>query len=322
MKRLLWPDIIRVVAIFLMVVLHVCVGYITMWQGQSPLSWWGANLIDSFTRMCVTLFVMLSGALLLGKKETIKTFYSKRLTRLIKPWLFWSLIYGVINFVQSNETDSITSFIMGTVWSGFWILPVLLGLYISTPFFSYLINKFGNIFIYSYLVGMGALLIFGFHFPVYFEYSFYFMFGYLLTKLKLSKKYLVISTLGMIFSWLSIAGLTYYLSNISNDFVITYYEYNTWPVALLSISSFVFIKGLSDLYQSRINKKIVNLITSLSKASFGIYFIHMLIFRTNINLIYFPSYIFIPIISMALYLVSYMIIKKVQSIKFLRQIVS
>lgn len=320
-QRLLWPDLIRVVAIFLMVVLHISASYVPLWHEQSLFSWWGANLIDSFSRMCVPLFIMLSGALLLGKIDSLKIFYTKRLTRLLRPWVFWSLIYGVINFIQGNEASSIKRLVVGTFWTGFWILPVLLVLYLIAPLFSYLIRKFGNYFLGLFLLLMGVLLVKGVHFPLYFEYSFYFVLGHLLTKIKISKNYLLVSGLGVLFSWLLIASLTYRLSVPNMGFIADYYHYYTWPVVLLSTFGFLSLKGLTEVYRNKFTKKKVKIIINLSNASFGIYFIHMLVFRTGINIVYFPSYFFIPMISVSLYLLSYIMIKKMKENKLLNPVV-
>ncbi|MDH5533248.1 MAG: acyltransferase family protein [Candidatus Pacebacteria bacterium] len=320
-QRLLWPDLIRVVAIFLMVVLHISASYVPLWHEQSLFSWWGANLIDSLSRMCVPLFIMLSGALLLGKKDSLKVFYTKRLTRLLKPWIFWSLIYGVINFIQGNEASSIKRLIIGTFWTGFWILPLLLSLYLVAPLLNYLLRKLGNYFSLFFLLIMGTLLVKGIHFPLYFEYSFYFVLGYVLSKKKISKTYLTFYGLGTLFSWLLIASLTYRLSVPNMGFIADYYHYHTWPVVLLSTFGFMSLKGLVEVYKKKISKSYISLITNLSNASFGIYFIHMLIFRTGINIVYFPSYSFIPIISISLYSLSYFVIKKMKSNSLLNQVV-
>jgi surface polysaccharide O-acyltransferase-like enzyme len=318
-KRLLWPDLIRVVAIFLMVVLHISAMYAVVWNGQSRLSWWGANLIDSYSRICVPLFIMLSGSLLLGKKKSLKEFYFKRVQRLVKPWLFWSLIYGVINFLQGNEATSLKRLVIGTVWTGFWILPLLLSIYLVTPFFNYLLAKNEKVFISNYLFGMGFFMIMGGHFPLYFEYSFYFVLGYLLSKIKISKQLFNLSFVGMVLSWITIAGLTNYLSVANKGLILDYYHFHTWPVLLLSMLSFIFLKGLAERHIKR--KEIKKVIRELSIVSFGIYFIHMLVFKININLVYFPSYIFIPLVSFIIYFLSYFIIKKLKNIKLLSQLV-
>jgi len=224
--------------------------------------------------------------------------------------------------LQGNEVSSVKRLIVGTFWSGFWILPVLLGLYLVTPFFNYLIKKFNKYFFVIYLLVMGVLLTTGIPFPLYFEYSFYFILGYVLTKVKISKQLFVFSSLGLLFSWLLISVLTYQLSVPNNGFVAAYYHYNTWPVVLLSIFGFMSLRSFSDIYKKKLNKKSILIITNLSRASFGIYFIHMLFLRAGFNLIYFPSYIFIPIFSIGIYFLSYVGIRIIKKSFLFGQIVS
>jgi surface polysaccharide O-acyltransferase-like enzyme len=320
-ERLLWPDVIRVVAIFLMVVLHVSVSYLPLWSEQSRLSWLSINLIGSLTRMCVPLFIMLSGALLLGRQKRVMTFYAKRMKRLLLPWFFWSVIYGFINVVQGNEVATLKRLIVGTVWTGFWILPVLLLLYVLTPLFNYLIQKYKKAFIFPFLLIMGIVLVSGIHLPAYFEYSFYFVSGFILQKVVINKRVWFFSLGISLLSWFAIMLLTYQLSLVNNGFVSTYYHYHTLPVLLLSLSGFVSIKGLIDLHGKKLSKGLVSMITHLSEASFGIYFFHMLLFRTNINLVYFPTYLFLPLLSIGLYGISYLAITLLQKNKLLNQVV-
>src|SRR5437868_2983261 len=85
-KRLLWADLVRIMAIYLVLVVH-----------SSFLS----RNIDSLSslaiaKICIPLYVMVSGALLLGKKETYQSFFKKRFSRLLYPWVTWTLIYLVI----------------------------------------------------------------------------------------------------------------------------------------------------------------------------------------------------------------------------------
>ena len=47
-------------------------------------------------RFGVPLFLMLAGALSLGRDWDIKTFLGKRLPRIIEPFIFWGLILSAL----------------------------------------------------------------------------------------------------------------------------------------------------------------------------------------------------------------------------------
>jgi len=88
-----WVDLIRVVAIYLVVVVHVS-GQLTNIWGEIPNSQWLiADIYGGIARISVPLFFMISGYLLLPRSETLKDFYMRRMTKVLIPFVAWSLIY-------------------------------------------------------------------------------------------------------------------------------------------------------------------------------------------------------------------------------------
>ncbi len=73
-NHLLYPDFIRCVGIMLIMIIHVGAGAFYSFSDK----WTAANLFDSFSRIGVPLFFMLSGALLIGKDEPLHVFFQKR----------------------------------------------------------------------------------------------------------------------------------------------------------------------------------------------------------------------------------------------------
>lgn len=74
-------DVARSIACFLVVLIHVS-GFRF---GQFGAGWWASNAYDSMARGSVTVFFMITGALLLGRQEEIGEFYKKRVTRIVPP---------------------------------------------------------------------------------------------------------------------------------------------------------------------------------------------------------------------------------------------
>src|SRR5512141_972917 len=90
---ILWIDLIRVVAIYLVVIVHVS-GQLTNIWGEIPADQWLlADIYGGIARICVPLFFMISGCLLLPRAESLGTFYRKRIPKLLIPLIVWSLIY-------------------------------------------------------------------------------------------------------------------------------------------------------------------------------------------------------------------------------------
>src|SRR5258708_2299044 len=144
-EHFLWADLIRIISIFLVVLLHTSASLLYQWS-EIPIGyWWAANFYDSFSRVSVPLFVMLSGALLLGKQESYSTFFSKRLIRILLPWIFWTGIYVIWAMTFHGELiHSFTEFkrlVIETFFGGFWFLGMLVGVYILTPIWRLFVQK-------------------------------------------------------------------------------------------------------------------------------------------------------------------------------------
>ena len=78
-------DLIKTLAIVLVILLHAAIEKfpITDVVNQTVVvRWWSVNIYDSLARVCIPLFVMLSGALLLQPNkldEPMRAFFKKRL---------------------------------------------------------------------------------------------------------------------------------------------------------------------------------------------------------------------------------------------------
>ena len=65
LNKILWLDYVRAIACCMVVLLHTAAEYVLKSEG---VNWNFANLVDSFTRVCVPLFFMISGYLFFRKK--------------------------------------------------------------------------------------------------------------------------------------------------------------------------------------------------------------------------------------------------------------
>ena len=86
------------------------------------------------------LFILLSGALLLGKEESAGTFYRKRSRRIFPPFLFWSLVVFALTCVVSGPIpwktvvpDFLRQFLTRGVHGTYWFVYMIVGLYLVTP---------------------------------------------------------------------------------------------------------------------------------------------------------------------------------------------
>ncbi len=136
-KRLAGPDILRVVACFCVIVIHVSA------QGFYKFSdyWTTCVFIDAPTRMAVPVFFMLSGYFLLTGKRTLTLgqFLQHRLTRILLPFAGIFIIY----FFVRNWTLSewLANIVNGKVCFHLWFMYSLTGLYLAVPLFEPLFSS-------------------------------------------------------------------------------------------------------------------------------------------------------------------------------------
>lgn len=140
-RRNISYDYIRAVAIFFVICIHSS-GLLNE-ACSSETSIGVAHIAHALMGIIgagVPLFVMLSGALLLGREETLQSFFKRRLTRVLIPFFVWSFIVcsiqylqdggrSIMNFLQLYIGKSLTDGVHGI----YWYIYMLLGLYALTP---------------------------------------------------------------------------------------------------------------------------------------------------------------------------------------------
>ena len=159
-KRIVWLDFVKFIAIFMMIAVHCTDNVTPAERSEQWYNLWG-SFYGSFMRPAIPLFVMVTGALLLPVKQDISTFYKKRLTRLIVPFIIWSVLYNlfpwitgllglsptVINdfFAWAEPDQSFSGAMHNILMIPFnfsmlavqmWYVYLLIGLYLYMPIFS------------------------------------------------------------------------------------------------------------------------------------------------------------------------------------------
>ena len=159
-KRIIWLDFVKFIAISMMIAVHCTDNVTPTERSEAWYNLWG-SFYGSFMRPAIPLFVMVTGALLLPVKENISTFYTKRLTRLVIPFIVWSVLYNlfpwitgllglsptIINdfFAWAKPDQSFSGALHNILMIPFnfsmlavqmWYVYLLIGLYLYMPFFS------------------------------------------------------------------------------------------------------------------------------------------------------------------------------------------
>ncbi len=344
--RILFLDIIRIIAIFAVILIHSTYPMGERIDQDKIYNWWVANIYGALSRWSVPIMIMTSGALLLSphKDESMSIFFKKRFNKIFIPIIFWSVFYMIWNAgnAVSKETNLhistvLLNLVTGSVNYHLWFVYLIMGLYIFTPVLRIYIKNADNIhieyFIFMWIISIiNAYTKMRYNIGLGVELGFftgfvgYYILGYYLTNVDLEKKYKnLIYVLSVLGAFVTIFG-TYVLTKETNLLDQSYYGYLSPNVMVMSIGIFVFVKNI-DWKKSKIfdNLKVNNAITKISNLSFGIYLIHvlvLLILYKNLELVsIFGPIIGIPMLALIVMLISYLSIKIIYSVPILKYIV-
>ena len=79
--RKTWIDYLRIISAIGVIVVHVTGEFYDKFGEIEQPVWWMANVLNASSRFPIALFIMISGAVLLGKNDSIGEFYKKRAVR-------------------------------------------------------------------------------------------------------------------------------------------------------------------------------------------------------------------------------------------------
>ena len=100
--RKYYIDYLRVLAIIAVITIHVTMYFYSQKGEIGHPGWWLSNILNSASKFAVPLFVMISGAVLLGRPMVMAKFYRTRLVRLLPPTIFWTFVYLAFNCYREH----------------------------------------------------------------------------------------------------------------------------------------------------------------------------------------------------------------------------
>ncbi|RZT21546.1 acyltransferase [Fictibacillus sp. BK138] len=271
-----YANALRALAIMAVVMIHV-VGNLMIIDISK--TWWLANIIDSSARWSVPVFVMVSGALLLGKNESLSTFFKKRASKIIIPFIFWTVFYELFKMRTQLDMFSVEAAIKniysGKAYYHLWFLYMIVGIYFVTPIFRPIAQN-SRILVYFvvvwFLLTLENVIYYftsihiGFKMGMFWGFTGYFLLGYLLAKHELSKRVTALIYMGGIIGLLVTIYGTYHMTEAKGKLDIFWFDYLAPNTLLVSMAIFVLFK-----HMFKANIRFVN---SFAAASFGIYLVH------------------------------------------------
>jgi surface polysaccharide O-acyltransferase-like enzyme len=340
-----WADLIRVVAIFLVVVIHVSGQLTNVWSEIPDDQWIIADIYGGIARISVPLFFMISGYLLLPRSESLSVFYTKRMPKILIPLIVWSLIY--LGWYCGNHPNTCTPslvwdllLVQGTYYH-LWFLYSLLSIYLILPVLRLMIRPDTDKRILWYLIVLWLIfqpvLTIAHKFwnfsikinaPLGTGFVCYFVLGYLLGEITLTRARIILSTIiWVIATSVTIIG-TYLFTRSSGQFDGFFYDFVSLNVILASSAAFILLRSISER-KPFTSPNIHAILRIVATSTFGIYLIHIIVIEVlsgwipflHINSFMGDAIWSVLLVSTVVFLFSFLAVRIFQKIPILKYIV-
>lgn len=293
-----WLNVISAISV---VILHANKSF---WHYRDEMSWIINTVVTSVFYFAVPVFFMITGVTLIdyNQKYDTKTYFKKRFSKTVIPFLFWSVIAVLLHFKDLSKEAIGKELSFYKIFNGvfhtdyikpYWFFIPLFCIYLSMPLFANIVKE-KKLKIFNYLVCVSFIinillpfvidfcnalfdwdLKWNFEISVLSGYLFYVIVGYLLHQYKLNKNINLLIILASAVGFMILLFGTIYLSNKHGSLKRFFQGYNNLPCVLYSIGVFVLGK---NIFECKKLKKYHKYIIWLQKYTFGIYLIHMVIF--------------------------------------------
>ena len=347
-------DVIRTVAIVAVIFLHATADLTVMQMNQFEIVRWATNdVYQSIGRLCVPLFVMLSGALLLQpeKHDTLTSFFKKRWARIGLPWIFWGAAYFAWDFLVEGQPFTANTIVQGLLtgpYYHFWYLYMLLGLYLLTPILRIVLPKINRVTIKGsiglWFIGV-AILPFAGALSTYSLFTNtltnagwvgyllvgltgYFLLGIFLVNVKISRFFLsILTVLGIALTAISIYIIQSPIGGNRDIFAFTVY-FGPWTI-LAAVALFLLLNTIKIPAQTASPSKGGKLLSLVSQNTLPLFLFHIMVleslqrgyfgFAINGNTI--NSIVGVPLITVVTLFVSLGIIVLVKKIPYVSRLI-
>lgn len=291
-------DLLRILACFSVIMLHSSSQH---WY-ELPVTdyrWIICNTYDALFRFGVPVFVMISGALFLGREREVdlKRLYRKNILRLVTAYWFWSFMYGLWDCREWFGAE-------GTVWQDYvmefllgryhlWFIPMLAGIYVILPILKtwteHASRKQVEYFLVLFLIlqigvatlkipglsSMAELILQFINVELACSYVGYFILGYYLQKYRPGKterkRLYLLGGVGAICAMLVSAGVSGW-KGWTNAAAFDSFSLFT---CLVSVALFVFFQEKVSGWKC--GDRMYKRVRELSANTFGVYLVHILI---------------------------------------------
>jgi surface polysaccharide O-acyltransferase-like enzyme len=296
-----WFDLARVLAILAVVVVHETSVEVGRREAGDPgtAAWWTANVLDSASRWCVPVFLMVSGALLLDPRRTDRPrdFYRKRLSRVGIPLVVWTAVYLAFRALYLDDGgldagEAVRDVAAGSPFLQLYFLYVLVVLYLLTPFLRLVVRHATHRMQAAFA---GVLLLLGALDQVlatflevgeasaatrFLPYAGYFTLGWLLRDLPLTRRqvrWAFAAFLASVAATVLLVAVTSIDAGWSSPGRYVY-GYLSPTVVVMSVAAFVLLRAWNLKHPPGSRWAPGRRTAALSALTFGVYLVHPLFF--------------------------------------------
>jgi len=350
-NRTIYIDLLRIAALFGIIMIHVAV---TGWRDipVDSYNWQIANMYHALSRWTVPIFVMISGVFHLRPNKTELNFNDeskiifRKVLHLICAIIFWGILYNVMPLAGDYflKKETVTAYdllkipalvIFGKGPFHLWFLYMLIGLYLLTPIIRCFIGNCTKLhieyfLILFFLIGTclplcNAFLAFiptlrgkEIYLPVpeLTGYIGYYVAGYYYAnyniEVKTKRRLYLLGMLSLLFTIIGTSLISIYRKE-ATPILLGYVLPNT---LFVSFAIFLLFKDASS--NITLTRRQERAIIHLSKNIFGLYLVHILaliiLIKLGVSVFIINPLISIPIISILVMIISYIITMMIRKI--------
>jgi len=341
---IVWVDFIRVVASFFVVLVHAAAPLLYRYNSISILNWWTGNAYDSAARICVPLFFITTGYLLLEKQETVKDYFTKRINKILIPLIVWSVLYIFWQrYIENGEPVSFRTFyslFLSPAYFHLWFFYAIIGLYLYIPILRILIQYSPKELLYYFIaLWFIAVSVIPFtekvtHITSLIDLNMisgfvgYLVIGYIFGNIQINKKQSIQALfVALVCLIITMAGTFFLTARNNGEYNGYFYDYLSPNVILYSTAAFILLKYIAENTTIFSNQK--KILKALSSASFGIYLIHPMIlfglragwFGFSLSALSMNAIYSVPLTVFFTFGLSFLIVFLLQKIPFIRNFV-
>lgn len=151
--REIWIDWLRVIACFMVFVVHSTEPFYLGGEGSLILTegdaFW-SSFFDTFVRSCVPLFIIASSYLQFPIHYSTGEFFKRRALRILVPFALWTVVYAC---VWGEPAENFKNLLLNFNYSSghLWFVYMLIGVYLLMPLLSPWAEKVGKKELQAYL---------------------------------------------------------------------------------------------------------------------------------------------------------------------------